>query len=200
MSNQETQDQIAAVMLQTGTPEQQKEAIAYCTHSNDEGTAAPEDIKEEPAKPVTALSLAMAVLKEAMTNGPDYAWSWQCNLAMSVFDSGVDHQTSNEAAARFIRLLCDVDMTRHPYYLGLEKQWLVDKAKAALKQETLNEHYEVERLRRDCSEAHVIIDSIMHNMQLGYYVSDIQRVLENLSAAAAGTPRPHEDLLPWPKA
>ena len=38
-----------------------------------------------------------------------YAWSWHCNLACPIMDSGVDHETANKAAARLMRHLFRAD-------------------------------------------------------------------------------------------
>lgn len=52
---------------------------------------------------------AMDVLKKALLEDSDYAHSWHCNIACSVMDSGVDHEKSNEAASRFMKLAFDVE-------------------------------------------------------------------------------------------
>lgn len=58
---------------------------------------------------------------------------------------------------------------------------------------------EVERLRRDCAEAYQVIGAGMFLDTSQYTQADVERALDNLSAAANGEPRPHDDLLPWPK-
>lgn len=57
---------------------------------------------------------------------------------------------------------------------------------------------EVSRLRRDCSEAYQVIGA-MADHAFPFENADVQRALDNLSAAANGRPRPHDDLLPWSK-
>lgn len=57
---------------------------------------------------------------------------------------------------------------------------------------------EVIILKRDCAEAYQIIGA-MSDESYPFDHPDVQRVLDNMSAAASGRPRPHEDLLPWPK-
>jgi len=60
----------------------------------------------EPVNPVEQLS-------EAFKNDAGYAWSWHCNLAMSMVDEGVDRVTANRAAARFMKLAFGV-VTKEP--------------------------------------------------------------------------------------
>ena len=52
---------------------------------------------------------AMKVVTDAMRADPEYAWSWHCNIAMAFVDEGGDHAMANHAAARFMRLLADVE-------------------------------------------------------------------------------------------
>lgn len=52
---------------------------------------------------------AMQIVIDAMRADPDYAWSWHCNVAMSFVDAGGDRYTANQGAARFMRLLANVD-------------------------------------------------------------------------------------------
>jgi chaperonin cofactor prefoldin len=58
---------------------------------------------------------------------------------------------------------------------------------------------EVERLRNDCGEAYQVIGYGMLGEPGPYTQADVERALDNLSAAVAGDPRPHDDLLPFPK-
>ena len=55
----------------------------------------------------------MKGLKTEIVNDSDYAWTWQSNLAMCVFEEGVSKPAANRAAAKFMNLLFDVDMTIH---------------------------------------------------------------------------------------
>ena len=69
---------------------------------------------EQPAEPAPH---AMQQLTAALKADPDYAWSWHCNLAMPVMDAtGVTHRAANEAGARLMRHLFDIDITKHPHY------------------------------------------------------------------------------------
>jgi hypothetical protein len=54
---------------------------------------------------------AMKTVIKAMQADPDYAWSWHCNVAMAFADAGGDPYTANQGAARFMRLLANVDPT-----------------------------------------------------------------------------------------
>jgi hypothetical protein len=62
----------------------------------------------------------------------------------------------------------------------------------------MDETNEVERLRRDCSEAYQVLGKIAARAGM-FKHPDVERALDNLSAAMVGEPRPHDDLLPWPK-
>lgn len=60
---------------------------------------------------------ALRQLTAALQADPDYAWSWHCNLAMPVMDAtGVTHRVANEAGARLMRHLFDIDITNHPHW------------------------------------------------------------------------------------
>jgi hypothetical protein len=59
---------------------------------------------------------AITTLREAFHNDPEYAWSWHCNLAMSAYDEGLCKPAANRAAARFMRLAFDIDMTKHEFF------------------------------------------------------------------------------------
>lgn len=43
-----------------------------------------------------------------------YAWSWQCNLCMPMFDGGMDIDTANEGAARIMEHLFGIDVRKFP--------------------------------------------------------------------------------------
>lgn len=45
---------------------------------------------------------------------PEYAWSWQCNIAVPIMDAGVEHRHANEYAARVMRSMFGVDITENP--------------------------------------------------------------------------------------
>jgi hypothetical protein len=63
-----------------------------------------------------AIKAAWDALTEAMKD-PDYAWSWQCNLAMPIMDAtGVSRELANVAAAHLMQHLWGCDITTHPEY------------------------------------------------------------------------------------
>jgi formylglycine-generating enzyme required for sulfatase activity len=57
---------------------------------------------------------------------------------------------------------------------------------------------EVERLRGDCAEAYQVLGYLTEWVEDDEH-GDIDRVLDNLWAAQCGEPKPHDDILPWPK-
>ena len=59
-------------------------------------------------KPVL-VSDAMAAIVGAMHADSDYAWSWHCNIAMAFVDAGGDRYTANQGAARFMKILANVE-------------------------------------------------------------------------------------------
>jgi hypothetical protein len=58
----------------------------------------------------------MDLLTVAIKDDPDYAWGWQCNIAMASFDEGLNKPAANRAAARFMRNCFGVDMTKHEHF------------------------------------------------------------------------------------
>ena len=62
-----------------------------------------------------------------------------------------------------------------------------------------NDPEKIGRLQRDCGEAYQVIGAGMLGTNCVFTQSDVARALDNLSAAANGELRPHDDLLPWPK-
>lgn len=68
------------------------------------------------------------LVKDALQNDPGYAWSWHCNIAMAVCDSGVSHALSNKAAACFMQRCFDVDTLSTPEYQSLDKQFKAAEA------------------------------------------------------------------------
>jgi hypothetical protein len=56
---------------------------------------------------------AFEVLKKAMEEDEDYAWSWHCNIAMAAYDEGLSHKKANKAANRFMKLCFGID-TKEP--------------------------------------------------------------------------------------
>jgi hypothetical protein len=64
---------------------------------------------------------ALNILKSGMRDEPGYAWSWHCNVAVSMMDEGAPHDAANAAAARFMRLAFDVDTTKAPQSAGADE-------------------------------------------------------------------------------
>lgn len=54
---------------------------------------------------------AFEALKKAIQEDHSYAWSWHCNVAMPFQDEGGNHEQANRAAARFMQMLFDLDVT-----------------------------------------------------------------------------------------
>jgi hypothetical protein len=62
-----------------------------------------------PAAQPAPVPAAMKTVIEAMQADPDYAWSWHCNVAMAFVDAGGDHYLGNQGAARFMKMLANVE-------------------------------------------------------------------------------------------
>ncbi len=65
---------------------------------------------------------ALSIIKSAMRDDPGYAWSWHCNVAVSMMDEGVPHAAANAAAARFMRLAFDMDTSKAPQSAGADDE------------------------------------------------------------------------------
>ena len=90
------------------------------------------------AEPMSALSIARAFerLNQSMQE-EGYAWSWQCNLAMTIVDRGLlKHEDANRAAAAQMLHLFNFDVTKLPEWQHLEREW----ARAGLVGHELIEH------------------------------------------------------------
>lgn len=55
---------------------------------------------------------------------------------------------------------------------------------------------EIDRLRQECAEAYQVIGELAGAAGI-VGRPDVVRILDNLSAAAEGEPRPHADVLPF---
>jgi hypothetical protein len=58
----------------------------------------------------------MDVIRKAVNEDPSYAWTWQSVIAMSAFDEGLERPKANAAAARAMKMLFDIDMTKNEFY------------------------------------------------------------------------------------
>ena len=72
----------------------------------DRDNALREALAQPQQEPVPA---AIKTVIEAMQVDPEYAWSWHCNIAMAFVDAGGDHYTGNQGAARFMKMLANVE-------------------------------------------------------------------------------------------
>lgn len=57
--------------------------------------------------------------KEALQADNDYAWSWHANLACCIMDEGSTPKQANQAAARFMTLAFDIDVTQFDQWKSL---------------------------------------------------------------------------------
>ena len=80
-------------------------------------------MSEEEKVAQTKVAQAFEIIQAALQNDPDYAWSWQSVIAMCCYDEVVKfygnkkaHEIGNKAAANFMSMCYDVDMTKHPHY------------------------------------------------------------------------------------
>jgi len=58
---------------------------------------------------VNLVPLAIKILRREMKKHPDYAWSWQCNLAMMAYEAGAGIDAANRQAADFMKRCFEVD-------------------------------------------------------------------------------------------
>lgn len=73
---------------------------------------------EEKIMPIT-IQDAMDVVTNHVRFDNGYAWSWHCNIAMASVDAGMSHKEANKAAARFMQLAFQTDVTQFPEYLAI---------------------------------------------------------------------------------
>jgi hypothetical protein len=71
------------------------------------------------------LKLALNYFIKRLQQEPDYAWSWHCNIAMPIYDTmdEPDGIFANKCAARLMKHLFDVDMTKNEYYIDAIERW-----------------------------------------------------------------------------
>jgi hypothetical protein len=99
----------------------------------------------EQAQPVAE---AMKTVTKAMQDDPDYAWGWHCNIAMAFVDAGGDHYTANQGAAKFMRLLANVEPAHELPSTPPQRQPLtMEHAKFVIAMHTtlVNAHYDEQR-------------------------------------------------------
>ncbi len=67
--------------------------------------------------------------------------------------------------------------------------------RAAIEARTAELVAEIELLREDCAEAYQVVGHLA-SLAGVFEAEGVEKVLDNLHAASAGEPRPHEDALP----
>lgn len=65
---------------------------------------------------------AMNTIRKAMSEDFGYAWAWHCNIAVAAQDEGMEHEASNRAAARFMRLAFGIDTSDEAADKALRQQ------------------------------------------------------------------------------
>ena len=85
------------------------------------------ELREELSwKGLTAVPDAPAankLLKQELIKDSYYAWAWQCNLAMSHYDTGCTHKVANLAAANFMHVAWDIDITKNANWTDFTIRW-----------------------------------------------------------------------------
>ena len=79
----------------------------------------------------------MEELKDGIHSDSEYAWSWQCNLAVPIMEAiGASHKDANRAAALIMAHMFDYDITAHPRYeWGKSPQQIYFEARVASERE-----------------------------------------------------------------
>lgn len=67
--------------------------------------------------------IAIWLLSRQLRKHTDYAWTWQCNLAMMAYDAGASHEKANRMASSFLLMLFGVDVRDSNYWKDFEKKW-----------------------------------------------------------------------------
>lgn len=81
-------------------------------------------IQMQPAHQQEPVAAAMRTVIEAMQVDPEYAWSWHCNIAMAFVDAGGDHYTGNQGAARFMKMLANVEPAHELPSSQAQRTWV----------------------------------------------------------------------------
>ena len=76
-------------------------------------------VEERLPDPLKDVPQAFEAIKTAMQMDPGYAWSWHCNIAVSMQDEGAPHDSANAGAAKFMHLCFGVDTTNPPISPGM---------------------------------------------------------------------------------
>lgn len=67
-------------------------------------------------------SESLDALKKSVHSDAEYAWGWQSNLAACSMDEGLDRAAANRAASRFMSILFEYDVTKHPRYAETQEE------------------------------------------------------------------------------
>jgi len=70
------------------------------------------------------ISTVIHELTQIMKSDQDYSWAWLCNISVSAQDEGLNRPAANRAAARFMKLLFDIDMTEHEHFQSTQTEQL----------------------------------------------------------------------------
>ncbi len=85
------------------------------------GLATSEDscvaVSDNELKSTKSIHEFMTTLAAIMVNDPEYLWSWHCNIVMANMDAGGNKETAMEGSARFLQILCGVDIRQNPHYV-----------------------------------------------------------------------------------
>ena len=70
-------------------------------------------------------ALPVKQLSQLMQTDPEFAWSWQCALAMLAYEAGAPHEASNREAAQFMKTMFDIDVPSHCHeeWNSFEEDW-----------------------------------------------------------------------------
>jgi len=76
--------------------------------------------KRSTEKTRISTSESYEILKKAIQDDDDYAWSWHCNIAVPFMDEGGTHEMANRAAARCMRTMFGVDVSLFDQWVSFE--------------------------------------------------------------------------------
>jgi hypothetical protein len=63
---------------------------------------------------------ALGILKAEIQSDNSLAWAWHCNVAMPLMDESGSHEMANRAAARFMQIVFDIDVTNFDEWLSFD--------------------------------------------------------------------------------
>lgn len=62
------------------------------------------------------LPIAYNILKKAMHDDPNYAWSWHQKVREIAFEEGLGYNASHTVAAKVMQKAFDLDTSKNPHY------------------------------------------------------------------------------------